>query len=194
MKATKIIATGALFLASAILFAGCAGITHEPKVDMSALPAIDDSAFINALTSIGIDESDVDIMMDTSFKFTDNDTYFAVVINLDATSEKENHYIYTQCADETTAKALFDYYYVNYDKIFDAREFSGISSHEIGSNYAYVLINGTYDNNSTNTFTPYHNALYLKEDTVIVVTASDYEFFVAKEINDFFNALGYPHP
>ena len=108
-----------------MLFAGCAGITHEPKVDMSVLPVVDDAAFLNALNSIGIEEADVRTMSDTSFSFSDNDTDYKVVINLDATSEKNNQFSYSQCADEKTARELFDYYYDNYDHLFDAEEFSG---------------------------------------------------------------------
>jgi hypothetical protein len=194
MKASDIVLTGASILTAAMLFAGCAGITHEPKVDMSALPVVDDAAFLNALNSIGIEEADVRTMADTSFSFSDNDTDYKVVINLDATSEKNNQFSYSQCADEKTARELFDYYYDNYDHLFDAEEFSGISSHEIGSDSAYVLIDGRCDNNTTNTYTPYHDAIFLKGDTVMVVVASDYDIITEKEINDFLKALGYPHP
>lgn len=194
MKFSKIIATASSVLAVALLFAGCAGITHEPKVDMASLSKVDDTAFLDALNAIGIERSDVQSMVDTSFSFTDSNTEYEVLINLDVTSDKNNQYSYTKCADESTAKELFDYYYDNYDHIFDAKEFSGISSHETGSNYAYVLIDGRYDNKESNTYTPYHDALYLKEDTVIVVIASDYELSIEKEVNDFLNALGYPHP
>ena len=194
MKFSKIIATASSVLAVALLFAGCAGITHEPKVDMTSLSKVDDTAFLDALNAIGIERSDVQSMVDTSFSFTDSNTEYEVLINLDVTSDKNTQYSYTKCADESTAKELFDYYYDNYDHIFDAKEFSGISSHETGSNYAYVLIDGRYDNKESNTYTPYHDALYLKEDTVIVVIASDYELSIEKEVNDFLNALGYPHP
>lgn len=194
MKVSRIVAAGASVLASVVLFTGCAGITHEPKVDMSALSPVDDETFFNALKTIGIDDSDIQSMVDTSFSFTDSDTEYEIVINLDATSEKNNQYSYTRCADEATAKKLFEYYYDNYDHVFDAKEFSGISSHEVGSDYAYVLIDGRYDNNTSNTYTPYHDALYLKDDTVIVVISSDYDLTIEKEINDFLNAIGYPHP
>ena len=194
MKATKIFATFVSVLASAILFAGCTGLIHKQSVDMSALSKVDDKAFMNALSTIGIDESDVDVMTDTSFKFTDNDTDYKVVINLDATSDKMNRYSYTQCADEATARSLFDYYYDKCSYVFDTKEFNGSCNHEVSSNYAYVLIDGTYNNDSDNTYTPYHNAIYLKEDTVIVAVANDYGLSVNKEINDFLKALGYPHP
>ena len=45
MNTSKLMATGASFLAAAMLFAGCAGVTHEPKVDMAAQADIDDAAF-----------------------------------------------------------------------------------------------------------------------------------------------------
>ena len=194
MKAADIVLTGASILSAAMLFAGCAGITHEPKVDMSALPVVDDAAFSSALYAIGIEDSDVNVMEDTSFSFSDNDTDYKVMIHLDATSEKNNQFSYSHCADEKTARELFDYYYDNYDHIFDAEDFSGISSHETGSDSAYVLIDGRCDNNATNTYTPYHDAIFLKGDTVIVVVASDYDPLTEKEINDFLKALGYPHP
>ena len=194
MKVSKIVVTGLSVLTMAVLFAGCAGITHEPKVDMSSLSKVDDASFLNALSSIGVEGSDVQSMVDTSFSFTDSAKEYEILVNLDATSDKNNQFSYTKCADEATAKDLFDYYYDNYDHVFDAKEFSGISSHETGSNYAYVLIDGRYDNKESNTYTPYHDALYLKEDTVIVVIASDYELSIEKEINDFLDELGYPHP
>ncbi|MBR3340164.1 MAG: hypothetical protein IKG30_00965 [Clostridiales bacterium] len=194
MKAAKLFATGVSVLASAILLAGCAGLMQKKSVDMQSLRKVDDKAFINALGTIGIDESDVDIMSDTSFKFTDYDKDFATVINLDATSDKMNRYSFTLCADKATARALFDYYYNKCSYVFDAKEFTGVSSHEVNGNDAYVLIDGTYDNKSDNTYTPYHNAIYLKDDTVIVAIANDYGLTVNKEINDFLKALGYPHP
>lgn len=194
MKSSKIIATSSAVLATIVVFAGCAGITYEPKVDVAALPDVDDTAFYNALNAIGIDESDVEVMSDTSFSFADDDTDFKVIINLDATSDNDNQFSYTQCVDEKTAKALFDYYYDDYDYLFDAKDFSGISSHEVGSNSAYVLIDGRYNDNTANTYTPYHDAIFLRGDTVIVAIASDYDLSIEKEINDFLNALGYPHP
>ena len=124
MKVSRIVAAGASVLASVVLFTGCAGITHEPKVDMSALSPVDDETFFNALKTIGIDDSDIQSMVDTSFSFTDSDTEYEIVINLNATSEKNNQYSYTRCADEATAKKLFEYYYDNYDHVFDAKEFS----------------------------------------------------------------------
>jgi len=194
MKASRLFAVIALLSAAAVLFAGCAGITHEPTVDMSSLSAIDDSAFFDALNEIGIGKDDVKIMSDTSFSFANDDRDYAIEISLDATSEKGNQYSYTRCVDEANAKALFEYYYDNYDQIFDAKDFSGISSHEVGSNTAYVLIDGRYDDKTTNLYTPYHDAIFLKGDTVIAVIASDYELSIEKEVNDFLNALGYPHP
>ena len=77
MKAAKLFATGVSVLASAILLAGCAGLMQKKSVDMQSHRKVDDKAFINALGTIGIDESDVDIMSDTSFKFTDYDKDFA---------------------------------------------------------------------------------------------------------------------
>ena len=150
MKTSKIMATGASFLAAAMLFAGCAGVTHEPKVDMAAQADIDDAAFTAALEKIGVDESYLDVMTDTSFSFAGDSTDFEVVINIDATSDKENQYSYTKCVDEATAKALFDFYY--------------------------------------------DDAIYLKGDTVIVAISSDYDLTIEKEVNDFLDALGYPHP
>ena len=194
MKPIKILSAGVSAIMAVILLAGCAGITHEPKVDMSQLAVIDDTAFYNALNAIGMDESDVEAMADTGFSFADTDTEFDVILNLDATSEKNNQYSFTHCVDEETAKALFDYYYGNYDYVFDAKDFSGISSHEVNSDSAYILIDGRFDDKTSNTYTPYHDAIYLKGDTVIVAISGNYDFAVEKEINTFLDALGYPHP
>ena len=194
MKPTKTLSTGISALLAGLLLAGCAGITHEPKVDMSQLAVVDDAAFYNALNAIGLDESYVAVMADTGFSFADVDTEYEVILNLDATSDNNNQYSYTHCVDEATAKALFDYYYDNYDDLFDADDFSGISSHEVNEDSAYILIDGRIDDKATNTYTPYHDAIYLKGDTVIVTIAGNYDFTVEKEINTFLDALGYPHP
>ncbi len=194
MKPSKILATGVSALTAIMLLSGCAGITHEPKVDMSQLAVIDDAAFYNALNAIGIDESEVSVMADTGFSFADVDTEYDVILNLDATSEKNNQYSFTHCVDEATAKALFDYYYDNYDELFEAKDFSGISSHEVGTGSAYILIDGRLDDKAANTYTPYHDAIYLKGDTVIVAIAGNYDFSIEKEINTFLDTLGYPHP
>lgn len=194
MNTSKLMATGASFLAAAMLFAGCAGVTHEPKVDMAAQADIDDGAFMAALEKIGVDNSDIDVMTDTSFSFTGDSTDFEVIVNIDAISGRENQYSYTKCVDEETAKALFDFYYADYDSVFDSKNFSGISSHEVGSNTAYILIDGRYDDQIAGTYTPYHDAIFLKGDTVIVAIASDYDLTIEKEVNDFLDTLGYPHP
>lgn len=194
MKPIKIISAGISALMAGMLLAGCAGITHEPQVDMSQLAVIDDTAFYSALNAIGMDESYVAVMADTGFSFADTDTEYDVILNLDATSENNNQFSFTHCVDEATAKALFDYYYGNYDHVFDAKDFSGISSHEVNSDSAYILIDGRYDDKASNTYTPYHDAIYLKGDTVIVAISGNYDFAVEKEINTFLDALGYPHP
>ena len=103
-------------------------------------------------------------------------------------------YSYTRCVDESTAKDLFDYYYSDYSGILDDKDFSGIKSYEIGTNTAYLLIDGRYDDKINNTYTPYHDAIYLKGNTVIIVTAADYDLSIEKEVNTFLDALGYPHP
>ena len=194
MKTSKIMTAGASFLAAAMLFAGCAGVTHEPKVDMAAQADLSDADFLEELEKIGVYNSYVEVMADTSFSFAGDSTDFEVIVNIDAISDKENQYSYTKCVDEATAKALFDFYYADYEGIFDSKNFSGISSHEVGSNTAYVLIDGRYDDKIANTYTPYHDAIYLKGDTVIVAISSDYDLTIEKEVNDFLDALGYPHP
>ncbi len=194
MKTSKLTTALASLLAAATLFTGCAGITHEPKVDMSTLKEVEDKDFLDALEAIGVDNSDISVMADTSFSFKGDDADFEVIVNLDATSEKDNQYSFTRCVDEETAKALFDYYYDDYDHIFDNKDFSGISSHEVNDTTAYILIDGRYDDKNANTYTPYHDAIYLLGDTVIVAIASDYDLSIEKEVNDFLDALGYPHP
>lgn len=194
MKTSKLTTALASLLAAATLFTGCAGITHEPKVDMSTLKEVKDQDFLDALEAIGVDNSDISVMADTSFSFKGDDADFEVIVNLDATSEKDNQYSFTRCVDEETAKALFDYYYDDYDHIFDNKDFSGISSHEVNDTTAYILIDGRYDDKNANTYTPYHDAIYLLGDTVIVAIASDYDLSIEKEVNDFLDALGYPHP
>ena len=187
-------ATGASLLAAAMLFTGCAGITHEPKVDMSSLTTADEDAFIAALDKIGISDSDIDAMYDTSFSFAGDSTDFEVIVNIDAVSDKENQYSYTRCVDEATAKDLFDYYFDDYDHILDDKDFSGIKSYEVGTNTAYLLIDGRYDDKINNTYTPYHDAIFLKGNMVVIVTAADYDVSIEKEVNTFLDALGYPHP
>ena len=194
MKTSKFIKSGAFALAASMLFAGCAGITHEPKVDVSKLKDIDENDFFEALEKIGIDERDTDVMEDTSFSFDDNDMDFEVEYCIDAYADNDNYYSYTRCVDEATAKALFDYYFDDYDHIFDSKDFSGIKSYEVGTNTGYLLIDGRYDNQVSGTYTPYHDALFLKGDTVVFAMASDYDVAIEKEVNNFLDALGYPHP
>ena len=45
MKNSKLLTAGSLILASAMLFAGCAGITHEPNVDVSSLKEVSEDDF-----------------------------------------------------------------------------------------------------------------------------------------------------
>ena len=194
MKTSKFLTASSLVLATAMLFSGCAGITHEPEVDMSSLKQVDEDDFFTALSAIGIDKSDTDIMEDTSFSFDGDSTDFEIIYCIDAYADNENYYGYTKCADEATAKALFEYYFDDYDHIFDSKDFSGIKSYEVGDNTAYLLIDGRYDDKAANTYTPYHDALFLKGDTVIVAIASDYDLSIEKEVNTFLDALGYPHP
>ena len=194
MKTSKLTVTGALVLTAATLFAGCAGVTHEPKVDVSTLKDITETEFFAALDKVGVSESDADVMEDTSFSFNGSDRDYDVEYNVDAVSEVGNYYSYTRCVDEATAKDLFDYYYSDYSGILDDKDFSGIKSYEIGTNTAYLLIDGRYDDKINNTYTPYHDAIYLKGNTVIIVTAADYDLSIEKEVNTFLDALGYPHP
>ena len=194
MELSKSKTTGALIIAAAMLFTGCEGITHEPAVDVSSLKAVDENDFFNALAAIGIEKSDAKIMEDTCFTFTGYDTEYNVIYDIDANSDNKNFYSFVKCEDEATAKALFEYYYDGYTYLFDSKDFSGIKSTEIGENTAYLLIDGRYDDKASDTYTPYHDALYLKNDTVIVAMASDYDLAIEKEVNNFLDALGYPHP
>ena len=73
---------------------------------------INEEDFFRALEVIGIQKSNIEIMEDTSFSFNDVDTNFEVEYNIDAYADNENYYSYTRCADEATAKALFQYYWI----------------------------------------------------------------------------------
>lgn len=194
MNISKSKTAGALILASVLLFAGCEGVTHEPKVDVASLNDVSMEDFYSALSTVGVDESDTQLLENTTFTFSEDDTEYDVIYAIDASSDTENFYSYTKCVDEATAKALFDYYYSGYTFLFDSKDFSGIQSHEVGGNTAYLLIDGRYDEKSSNTYTPYHDALFLKGDTVVVAMASDYDLSIEKEVNNFLDALGYPHP
>ena len=196
MKSTKFITTVSSVLAVSVFFSGCAGITHEPSVDVSSLPVVSEENFYNALSSIGIADTDTSVIEDSSFTFSESDIEFDVIINIDGTSVNSNEYSYTRCVDEETAKALFDYYYEEYEPVFDMKEFSGISSHESGEDYGYILIDGRVDSeeNGISIYTPYHDAIFLKGDTVIVAIASDYEKHIEDEVDKLLDSIGYPHP
>ena len=84
MKTSKLTVTGALVLTAATLFAGCAGVTHEPKVDVSTLKDITETEFFAALDKVGVSESDADVMEDTSFSFNGSDRDYDVEYNIDA--------------------------------------------------------------------------------------------------------------
>ena len=194
MKSTKLMMAGTLALAAATLFSGCAGITHEPKVNMSGLKEVSEDDFFSALEKIGIDEYNTNVMEDTSFSFEDDDTEFDIEYSIDAYADNENFYSQTRCVDEATARELFQYYYNDYTYLFDSKNFSGIQSHELGDTTGYLLIDGRYNDNAAGTYTPYHDAIFLKGNTVVFAMASDYDLSIEKEVNDFLDALGYPHP
>ena len=163
-------------------------------VNVNALRYISEEDFFIALESIGIQKSDTDCMYDTSFSFNDDDTDFEVKYCIDAYADNENYFSYARCADEATAKALFHYYFDDYVYLFDSKDFSGIKSYELGDNTGYLLIDGIYDDTVSGTYTPYHDAIFLKGDTVIFVMASDYDSAIEQEVDAFLDALEYPHP
>lgn len=188
MKASKLKATGALVLAVAMLFAGCARVKEEPPVELASLKIADDTAFYTALSEIDIAESDTNVMENTAFKFTGSDAQFNVIISIDAKSDIGNVYSYTRCADEATAKALFDYYFYTYSSVLESENFTGAKGYKVFDNYAYLLISGACDN------MPYHDALYLLGDTVVVAFEGAGDPDNKKEIDTFLESLGYPAP
>ena len=194
MKTSKLLTTGSIILLAAMLFAGCEGITHEPKVDMASLKPVTQEDFTSALKSINVDDSQISSLDNTSFSFEGDSKEYEIVCNIDASSPSNNYYAYAKCVDAKTAKELCDYYYDLYDDVFDAADFSGIKSYETGTDTGYILIDGRLDDKKNNSYTPYHDAIYLKDDTVIVAMASDYDVAIEKEVNTFLEAIGYPHP
>ncbi|MBQ6303796.1 MAG: hypothetical protein IJK83_07200 [Clostridiales bacterium] len=194
MRYSKLWATGTSIIAAALLFAGCEGVTYEPEVDVASLKTVSEQDFFNALKSINIEEDETTTMKDTSFSFEGESEEYPIIFTIDVYSVSDNFFAYTHCADEKTAKDLFSYYYDQYDDVFESPDFSGIKSYNVGENTGYILIDGRRDNKEERSYLPYHDALFLKGDTVIVAVASDYQLDIEKEVDDFLDHLGYPHP
>ena len=155
---------------------------------------ISEEDFFSALEYIGINKSETEIMENTSFSFEGDDADFKIDFCIDAYSDNDNYYGFTRCVDEATAKNLFDYYYSDYEYVFYNKDFNGTSSHEVNSTTAFVLVDGVIENRNNNTYTPYHDAIFLYGNTVIIVMASDDNSALEKEVDDFLDVLGYPHP
>lgn len=188
MKASKLKATGALVLAAAMFFTGCSKVKEEPPVELASLKVADETSFYAALSGIDIAESDTNVMENTAFKFTNSDAQFEVIISIDTKSDIGNVYSYTRCKDEATARALFDYYFYTYSSVLESENFAGAKGYKILENHAYLLISGVCDN------MPYHDALYLLGDTVVVAFEGAGDPANKKEIDTFLGALGYPAP
>ena len=188
MKASKLKATGALVLAAAMLLSGCSRVKEEPPVELASLKVADETSFYAALSEIDITEADTNVMENTAFKFTNSDAQFEVIISIDTKSDIGNVYSYTRCKDETTARALFDYYFYTYSPVLESDDFAGAKGYKVLENHAYLLISGVCDN------MPYHDALYLLGDTVVVAFEGAGDPANKKEIDTFLESLGYPAP
>jgi len=155
---------------------------------------ITDEIFIEALETVGIKESDITVYEDTYFYYKDKDSAFSVIVMASAKSYKGNEYFFARCVDVETAKKLFEYHYNSYDIEFEGPNFTGDCNYYVGKDTAYLIINGEHNDKFADVITPYHDAIFRK-DNVVVIAKTNLNYPDAEiEVDEFLDAIGYPHP
>lgn len=155
---------------------------------------ITDEIFIEALETVGIKESAITVFEDTYFYYKDKDSAFSVIVMASAKSYKGNEYFFARCIDVETAKKLFEYHYNSYDIDFEGPNFTGDCSYYVGKDTAYLIINGEHNDKFADVITPYHDAIFRK-DNVVVIAKTNLNYPDAEiEVDEFLDVIGYPHP
>ena len=155
---------------------------------------INDEIFIQALETIGVKESAIEVYEHTHFIYHDDDTAFSVIVMVSAKTYKGNTYFFARCVDVETAKDLFEYHYNSYEGAFDSPNFTGVTSHDVRDDTAYLIFNGELNDKFADVTTPYHDAIFRKDNVVIIVKTNMNYPDAEQEVDEFLDALGYPHP
>lgn len=190
----KIFALLLTMVMTAAAFTGCSIRFSEPSVDMSAFTDCGEDNFIKALETVGIPKEKHTIHRDHAFKFPDDDTEYIYEYCLEATADNENYFAYVRCSEAATAKKLYDHFYKKYKDVWTTKGFLGIHSDEVGETTGYVLINGRLSQSDGKTYTAYHDALYFKDRTVIIMMASDYRSDIVRQIDNLCKEIGCQNP
>ena len=175
-------------------FTGCGLRFKEPEVDMSSLTVCKEDAFISALEKVGVPKEKHTIHRDHAFKFTEEETAYTYEYCLEATADNENYFSYVRCFDEAVAKSLFEHYYTKYKEVWSAKGFFGIHSESSDASSGYVLISGKLNEKDGKTYIAYHDALYFKDKTVIIMMASDNRSDIERQIDNLCKEIGCQNP
>lgn len=175
-------------------FTGCGFKLSEPAVDMSTFTDCGEEKFISALETVGIPKDKHTIHRDHAFKFPEEDTEYIYEYCLEATADNENYFAYVRCSDETTTKKLFDHFYVKYKDVWATKGFRGAYSENSSETSGYVLMNGRLMESDGKTYTAYHDALYFKDRTVIIMMASDNRSDIERQIDNLCKEIGCQNP
>ena len=173
---------------------GCSLRQKEPEVDMSAFTVCGEDKFISALETVGIPREKHKIHKDHKIKFVDEETAYTYEYCLEATADNENYFCYVRCTDEVMAKSLFEHFYANYKDVWSNKGFRGAHSDGMSGTAGYVLISGRLSESDGKTYTAYHDALYLKDKTVILMMASDYRSDIERQIDNLCKEIGWQNP
>lgn len=190
----KLFAIITICIFSLTAFSGCLLKRSEPTVDMSAFTDCGEEKFIKALVTVGIPEDKHKIHREHAFNFPDDKTEYIYEYCLEATADNENYFAYVRCSEEATAKLLFDHFYKKYNDVWTTKGFRGAYSESSSETSGYVLINGNLNESDGKTYTAYHDALYFKGKTVIIMMASDNRSDIERQIDNLCKEIGCEHP
>ena len=190
----KLFALLTAFIMALAAFAGCSLSSKEPDVDMSSFIVCGEDRFISALETVGIPRDKHKVHKDYMLKFADEETAYSYEYCLEATADNENYFCYVRCTDETMAKSLFEHFYAKYKEVWSGKRFRGKHSDSLSSSQGYVLISGRLSESDGKTYTAYHDALYFKDKTVILMMASDNRSDIERQIDNLCKEIGCQNP
>jgi len=190
----KLFAMLTICILSFAAFTGCGFKRSEPTVDMSSFTDCGEETFIKALETVGIPKEKHTIHREHAFNFPDDETEYIYEYCLEATADNENYFAYVRCSEEKTAKLLFDHFYKKYNDVWSTKGFFGTYSENSSDTSGYVLINGRLNESDGKTYTAYHDALYFKGKTVIIMMASDNRSDIERQIDNLCKEIGVEHP
>ena len=173
---------------------GCNMRFSEPTVDMSSFAFCGEDKFISALETVGVPKEKHVIHRDHAFKFTEEEEMYTYEYCLEANADNENYFSYVRCTDEAMAKSLFEHYYAKYKEVWTGKGFFGIHSDSSTETNGYVLINGSLSQSDGKTYIAYHDVLYFKDKTVVIMMASDNRSDIERQIDNLCKEIGCQHP